>query len=208
MDSILRVTASARDTILATAALLHIKVDGERAVFGNAALEQAKELRELTAKLIALGLHSDAIRVESVRTASEGQLLRNTRAVFELSIRETDHARIPKVIGTIAEAKNTQLHWVEWVWDEFEASIPLAAEAMRKARRKADVMAQAAGLRVTGIRSASDSWSMPEVQHVAYAMASATPRSKMASAEAVDPGIEYRAERSIDVTVTVDFLLA
>jgi Protein of unknown function (DUF541) len=205
MEGTIRVTASARTQITAVSSKLHVKLEGERVVFGAAALEQARELKEFVTRLKTLGLEESALSVASVRVTGPGGLLKNSRAEFNVVVTETRLERLPGVVGAISETKNAVLQHLEWVWDDFEASVPLSAEAMRKARRKATAMAEAVGAKLGGVRNASDSWNMPEsiVMYDAMPMqAKALSRSRE-----VDIGMEYRAERDLEVTVTVDFVV-
>jgi Protein of unknown function (DUF541) len=205
MEGTIRVTATAKRGITAQSAKLHVKLEGERVVFGAAALEQSRELKDLVTRLKILGLEDNAFSVASVRVTGPGGLLKNSRAEFNLVVTETRLERLPGVIGAISETKNASLQHLEWIWDDFETSVPLAAEAMRKAQRKAAAMAEAVGGKLGGVRNASDSWNMPEsiVMYDAMPMqAKALSRSREA-----DIGMEYRAERELEVTVTVDFVV-
>jgi uncharacterized protein YggE len=65
--------------------------------------------------------------------------------------------------------------------------------AIRMARRKADAVADAAGLRVTGIRSASGTWSMP---------------SPRVGAAPLDMGLTMSSSTKLSVRLTVDFEVA
>ncbi len=209
MEGTIRVTASAKSTITAVSARLHLKIDGERAIFGNAALEQAKELKEFVTRLKALGLEESAVSLKAVRVSAPGGLLKASKAEFNLVVTESRLERLPQVIGAVSDTKNAELQQLEWQWDDFAASVPLAAEAMRKARSKAVAMAEASGATVTGVRNASDSWSMPE-SVVVYDAVSAAPMSlaRARSAPSADIGMEYRAERDLEVSVTVDFAVS
>lgn len=202
MEGTIRVTASASSVITAKAVKLHVKLEGERAVFGSAALTQAKELGDLVERLKVLGLEEAQISVNAVTVSSPSGLLKASKATFSLSIHEAKLERIPSVLGALSDTKNLEVQHLEWVWDDFEISVPLATEAMRKAKRKAEAMASGVGATVTGVRNASDSWSMPE-SVVMYDSAPKLMRSR--SSAPVDIGMEYRATQTLEVSVTADF---
>jgi hypothetical protein len=201
MEGTIRVTATAKRLLTAESAKLHVKLEGDRVVFGSAALEQSRELKDLVTRLKGLGLEGNAFSLESVRITGPGGALKNSRAEFHLVVIEKNLERIAGVLGAITETKNAQLKHLEWVWDEYEPSLALAAEAMRKAQRKAVAMAEAVGAKLGGVRNASDSWNMPESVVVYDAMHT----KSLSRAREVDIGMEYRAERDLEVTVTVDF---
>ena len=202
MEGTIRVTASASSVITAKAVKLHVRLEGERAVFGSAALTQAKELKDLVERLKALGLEEAQISVTSVTMTNPASLLKASKATFSLVISEGRLERIPSVLGVLSDTKNLEIQQLEWIWDDFETSVPLATEAMRKAKRKAEAMASGVGATVTGIRNASDSWSMPE-SVVMYESAPKLMRTR--SAAPVDIGMEYRATQTLEVSVTADF---
>ena len=203
MEGTIRVTASASSVITAKAVKLHVRLEGERAVFGSAALTQAKELKDLVERLKALGLEEAQISVSSVTMTNPASLLKASRATFSLVIYEPKLERIPSVLGALSDTKNLEVQHLEWVWDDFETSVPLATEAMRKAKRKAEAMASGVGATVTGIRNASDSWNMPE--SVVMYDNSAPKMMRSRSAAPVDIGMEYRATQTLEVSVTADF---
>lgn len=205
---LLRVTIEDHAEITATAARLHVTVSGVTRLAGNAALRRAAEVRDLVSALATVGLGEDAVEVTGVRlsTSTRGPA-RSQRVVILLTIR-TDPDELPAVLGVLAEQPNLSLGELVWVFDSFEASIPLAAEAMRKARRKADAIAAAADLRVTGVHTASDSWSMPEPR-VALAAADAPEAAMLRAAPpTLDLGVDFTATQRLYVHLNVDFDLA
>ena len=77
---------------------------------------------------------------------------------------------------------------------------------MTKARRKADAIAAAAGLEVTGIANASDSWSMP--QPYEQAADSAMMFAAGASSAPLDLGVELNTTTQLSTHLSVDFELS
>lgn len=203
---LLRVTVEEQADITASGATLRVLVEGETFVVGNAALERAREVREFVAALGAAGLTPDAVNVRGVRIAnSSGLLGKNQKVQFNLDVKVTP-AQLPEVLGTVAAGRNLQLQELAWSFDAFEATVPLAAQAMQRARRKADAIMGAAGHRVTGVHHASDSWDMPVVNVTLGGGGAADAhllRSRLAGP--VDVGVEYSATQSVTVHLTVDF---
>ncbi|MEA5118015.1 MAG: SIMPL domain-containing protein, partial [Propionicimonas sp.] len=157
----LRISIDDSVRVTADSARLHVRVKGTSAVFGNAATKQAREVRDLVEALAGTGLSEDAIEVTGVSlTSRSGALGKNQSAEYLLAI-TTAPEQLGSVIGVLADRPSLVLSELEWVYSSFEASIPATAQAMAKARRKADAVAAAAGLRVIGIAAISDSWNLP-----------------------------------------------
>ncbi len=201
---LLRITIDDTTDVTATAARLHVSIKGSSPLLGNAAVKKAAEVRDLVAALGRAGLSEDAVEVQGIRMSSSTAMLNRTQKVEILLVITSTPDLLPSVLGALAEAPNLKLAELEWVFDSFEASIPLAAQAMRKARRKADALAEAAGLTVAGVHNASDSWSMPEPRVMMAAM-EASPRMAKGAAPELDLGVEFSSTQKLYVHLSVDF---
>lgn len=203
---LLRVSVDHVVRISATSARVHARVRGSSLVATGIAGRKAAEVRDVVAALAARGISEDAVEVAGVRlTTSEGRILHSQSVDIQLVV-TADSDQLPDVLGVLADRPGVAVENLEWVYDEFEASITAAAEAMTKARRKADAIAAAAGLEVTGITTASDSWSMPqaEVQFADEGMMYAA----RASAAPLDLGVEINATTELSTHLSVDFELS
>ncbi|THF85925.1 SIMPL domain-containing protein [Deinococcus sp. KSM4-11] len=203
---LLRVTVQEHGEVTATGVRLHLSVEAETFVIGNAALNGARELRELVTSLRTAGVTDADLHVHGVRIAGAGGVLgRQQKATYTLAVRSTP-VQLPEVLGAVAAHRHAQLSRLDWDFEAFEASLPLAAQAMQRARRKADVIAAAAGHRVVGVHSASDSWQMPSTT---IDLRSDAPMALMSRSRAtpLDVGVEYSATQPLDVELTVDFTL-
>jgi uncharacterized protein YggE len=167
---------------------------------------KAAEVRDVVAALAARGISEDAVEVAGVRlTTSEGRILHSQSVDIQLVV-TADSDQLPDVLGVLADRPGVAVENLEWVYDEFEASITAAAEAMKKARRKAEAIAAAAGLEVTGITTASDSWSMPQAP-VPFA-GEGMMYAARASAAPLDLGVEINATTELSTHLSVDFELS
>lgn len=204
---ILRITVDDTATVAASSAKLHLVVKGAAAVLGNAAVKRAAEVRELVAALAKEGIGEDKVEVAGVQLSSSTNLLgRNQRAEISLTV-SLEPDQLPSALGILTDSPNLTLESLEWVFDTFEASIPLTAGAMVKARRKADAVAAAAGLRITGITNAGDSWSMVAPREALAYGAPMAARSMKSSAD-LDLGLDYSSSTQLSVHVSVDFEMA
>lgn len=203
---ILRISVDDSVRVDARSARVHVSLKGSATVFGNAATRQAAEVRALVTALSAAGIGEDAVEVTGVRFDSRSGVLGRSQAEYLLAIAATPD-QLPAVLGVLADQPNLKLSELEWVFDSFEASIEATANAMVKARRKADAVAAAAGAEITGIANISDSWNMPSPR-VAFAAEDTmlAARSMKASAP-VDLGVELNATQELFVHLSVDFEL-
>ena len=208
MDGILRVSARETTELPATSAKLHLRVEGETFVMGNAVLERSKEVRELVLALKTHGITDEDVQVQSVQARiNQGFLAKGTKAVFNLTVHARNMGTISDLLGAVANARHVDLERLEWVYDEDEALLALAAKAMAKAHRKASLMLEAIGYQITGIRAASDSLELPETHDVVL-MDSDFMKQEVQRAPArarVDVGTEFKAGKSVAAVASVEF---
>lgn len=203
---LLRVSVDHVVRISATSARVHARVHGSSLLAAGVAGRKAAEVRDVVAALATRGIGEDAVEVASVRLATtDGRILHSQSVDIELVV-SADPDQLPDVLGVLADRPGVAVENLEWVYDEFEASITAAAEAMRKARRKADAIAAAAGLEVTGIANASDSWSMPQPQ-LELADSSMLYAARASSAP-LDLGVEINTSTELSTHLSVDFELS
>ena len=203
---LLRVSVDHVVRISATSARVHARVRGSSLVASGVAGRKAAEVRDVVAALAVRGISEDAVEVAGVRlTTSEGRILHSQSVDIQLVV-TANPDQLPDVLGVLADRPGVAVENLEWVYDDFEASITAAAEAMKKARRKAEAIAAAAGLEVTGITTASDSWSMPQAQ-VQFA-GEGMMYAARASAAPLDLGVEINATTELSTHLSVDFELS
>jgi uncharacterized protein YggE len=201
---VVRVSATERREVRAHAARLHISVESERLAFGNAALEASRELADLAGRLRELGVPEDAMSVRGVHSSTKSGLLsKETRTVYTVVVRIDDLGRMGEYLGAISVHKNAVSSWVEWLYDEHAASAEAAAAALKVAQSKARTMAAAVGSDVAGLKSASDTWSMPEANPTAFLASAQAPAR--AAGGVLDIGMDFTSTREIICTVTADF---
>jgi uncharacterized protein YggE len=203
---LLRVSVDHLVRISATSARVLARVRGSSLVATGVAGRKAAEVRDVVSALAARGISEEAVEVAGVRlTTSEGRILHSQSVDIQLVV-TANPDQLPDVLGVLADRPGVAVENLEWVYDEFEASITAAAEAMKKARRKAEAIAAAAGLEVTGITTASDSWSMPQAQ-VQFA-GEGMMYAARASAAPLDLGVEINATTELSTHLSVDFELS
>jgi uncharacterized protein YggE len=201
-----RITVELAVRIDATGARVHVTLRAQSSLAATAATKKVAEVRALVESLAAVGIPDDSIDVTGMQIATgQGKILASQEVRITLEIATTPE-QLPEVLGILAARHGLSVDQVEWTYDEFEASISATADAMRMARRKADAVAEAAGLRVIGITSASDTWSMPSPRVEMASFASDT-RMRVGAAP-LDMGMTMSSTTKLSVRLTVDFEVA
>jgi uncharacterized protein YggE len=200
---ILRVSVEQQVRIDAVGAKLHLTIAGSSALVGGVALRKAAEVRELVVVLADHGVEEADLSVVGLRASTAGGWVNKSQKVsIQIQVRVAVDQLGP-VLGILTNRSGVQLDQVEWVYDEFEASIAAVAEAMTKARRKADALAAAAGQRITGIAEISDSWSRYSPPMPLGGMRT---MSAVAKAEPeLDLGFELSGSTELNVHLSVDY---
>jgi uncharacterized protein YggE len=206
---ILRISETSEKEITASSAKLHLSITGENFVFGDTALEKSREVKRLVDDLKTAGIKDENLFVSSVSVQTEsGFFAKSSKATYTLRVDVHDLALLSQLLGVVSNQKQVEMERLEWVYDEDTAQEGLSREAMQKAKRKADAMAEAVQYRVVGLRSASDSHELPDYRDVRL-MKQDFAAGMMRSREAppLDIGTEFRASITLKVTVSVEFLI-
>lgn len=202
---ILRVSVEDQIRIEAVGATVHVTIAGSSALTTGVTVRKSAEVRELVAALAEMGVEEDAITVSGLHSeTSSGLLTKAQKVSISLQI-TTDLDQLPAVLGLLTTQSGVRVDQLQWRYDEFEASITAAAEAMAKARRKADALAAAAGQQITGVAEISDSWS----RFSPYGGVGGV-RALGASAKSepeFDLGFDLAGSTELSVHLSVDYLI-
>jgi uncharacterized protein YggE len=205
---ILRVTARETSEVTAGSAKLHLRIEGETFVMGNAVTQRSREVRELVTALKTFGITDEDVQVEGVQAKlNQGLLAKGTKVVFNLIVHARDIAVIGDLLGAVANARHAELERIEWVFEDDEIALELSSKAMAKAQRKASAMAAAIQYIVVGIRSASDSLELPDVSDVVLHAQDFMLMQRARVSNSVDLGTEFKATREITAVVSAEFVV-
>jgi uncharacterized protein YggE len=207
---ILRVTARESTQVPASSAKLHLRIEGETFVMGNAVIQRSREVRELVTALKSFGITDEDVSVEGVQAKlNQGLLAKGTKVSFKLIVQARDLNVIGDLLGAVANARHAELERIEWVFDDEEKGIEVSSRAMGKAHRKANAMAAAIQYVVVGIRAASDSLELPDVSDVVLHAQDfmLMERARVPQGGRVDLGTEFKATREITAVVSAEFIL-
>jgi uncharacterized protein YggE len=155
----LEVTERVWDEVPAAHARLFVVVEGSRLFTGNAALEQAAEVRALVEALRPAGVGAGDVQLLGVAAhVTSGLLGKSSSGRYTLAIRCRDVARLPACLDAITAQKACSLTHTEW--DHGPAADARRAgwlrEAIDRARAKAEAMAAALGAPLAGVRSVTE----------------------------------------------------
>ena len=205
---ILRVTAQESTQVPAVSAKLHLRIEGETFVMGNAVTQRSREVRELVAALKTFGISDQDVSVEGVQAKlNQGLLAKGTKVTFKLIVHARDISVVGDLLGTIANARHAELERIEWVFEDDEIGIELSSKAMAKAHRKASAMAAAIQYAVIGIRAASDSLELPDISDVVLHDEDFMPMQRARVSKSMDLGTEFKATREIMAVVSAEFMV-
>jgi hypothetical protein len=200
---ILRITIDDTTRVAATKARIHTVVSGSSVLLGDAAVKRSAEVRGLVQALAAVGVAEDSIEIDGLRMQTRSGRLGRSQSVEILITISALPDQLPALLGILADQPNLALDHLEWVVDAFEASIGATAEAMTKARRKADAVARAAGREIVGVVMASDSWNMPSprvelaVQNDVYAAKAVSSATRFGHRHQLDTRTIHPLERRL-----------
>ncbi|MDR0990990.1 MAG: SIMPL domain-containing protein [Propionibacteriaceae bacterium] len=204
---ILRVTVDDTTVVHANRARLffHLAVRSKSAAWPHGTDQPAAEVSELTRALQHFGIPANQVLVDPVSDPTAVGLLRsNDRTCFHLTATvQTD--QVATVLGLLADRSNARLVSLEWLYDDYEATLPILAASVAKARRKAEILARAAHVVVTGIAHLSDSWSVTPSALAAETAAGEPEFRSLLPDRPLDPAIALTGNRELAVHLTVDF---
>ena len=206
---ILKVTETKSKDIEAIGAVLNVSVIGENLVFGNAAFEKSIEVKKLVDSIIKIS-NTIKVSIVGVRIESEtGWLLKSTKGSYQIIIDVTELDTLNKVFTAMVGLNNIKLYGIEWKYDEEAVKIQLITDAMICAKKKADSMINAIGLKIGGVISCSDSYEVPNTNISIHdysdnCLSEQVVRSRRV-VQNVNLGTEIRGRKRITAVASVEF---
>lgn len=204
---IIKINETAEKYIQAVSAKLHLQIEGENFFYGNAALEKSAEVKSLVESLKEIGVAPENVMIKDVSLQTDtGIFSKSSKATYKIAVNIKDLGLMSEALGAITGQKNCQLMTTEWIFDEDEAHLELAREALVKAKRKADSMAEAVGYKIVGIKECSDTYrELPKEQFGGFAPQAA--RGRADSFAPANIGTEFRSENKVSAQVFVEFII-
>lgn len=136
----LTIQASAHEDVQADKVDLLVTIRGASLVTGSAALQKAREVRQLVDELGRMGVPERAIRLISVTAETSSSVIgKSSSASYELSVRCDKLDSLADVLGIITAQKNTQLKSMAWDYPDLG---PIHDELLRRSLARASARAE------------------------------------------------------------------
>ena len=205
---IIKISETAEKYVQAESAKLHLQITGENFFYGNAAREKSVEVKSLVEDLDKIVIGGEDILVKDVSLQTEtGIFNKSSKGVYRLVVRVKDLTLMAEALGAIASQKNCQLIFTEWIFSEDAARFELAREALIKAKRKADLMAEAVGYKITGIKNCSDTYNELKTPLTLAEGFRVAKLKTDPAAGAADIGTQFQNENKVSAQVIVEFFI-
>lgn len=137
----------------AIAAVLSVRVTGSGLLGPDAALKRAVEVRELIDELAKSGIGEEAVTLTDVRADSKrGVFLRTSTAQYDLDIEVADLKKLVDILVIITKPKHSSLTRIRWEYEGDEDADRWITEAVAAARKRADAIAKASGIKIEDVQ--------------------------------------------------------
>jgi uncharacterized protein YggE len=153
-ETLITLDAGHEEHLVADGFDVFVTVRGSALFAGNAAFEQAAEVKALVSEVAAAGVSQDDISLVAVHVDLEsGVLSKSSSARYTVRICGHDTGQVGDVLTCIAAAKNASIDRLIWRYPEDEGvQRRCLTAAGRKARERAEAIAEGFGLSVSDIR--------------------------------------------------------
>ena len=187
------------------AANLHVHLRADRLFSGNAAFENAKELRRLVVALTSQGVPEDATSLQGATLdVSQGLFTRSSSVTYRVRIRLEALDLLASAIDAISECKEATLTSIDWDYQGGPTAAALLVECAQRAHAKARALAAALDARLDGIHSVhEEEVGQPQPVMVASYEAMGMMRAKRACAASELAGLDLAPTKKIGVTVRI-----
>ncbi|CAN1213459.1 SIMPL domain-containing protein [Tumidithrix helvetica PCC 7403] len=204
---VLRISETVTTEIEAVRAFVIVHVTSEKVIFGNAAIAASEDLKTAIERIKKV-CESIEIDTESVSFQSNSGIFgKNSTAEYTVKLRVDALEKLGEILGICAEGKKITIRSLVWDYDEEQRKLDSIVQAMQKAKNKADRMMEAIGYSVVGIRSCSDSYSLPAIGEIFFGTQSAPEHAMTRAKKAVDFGTQIKSKKQISATCSVEFLV-
>jgi uncharacterized protein YggE len=210
---VIKVSETETTEIMASSARLHITVEEQNFIFGNAVLEKSEEVKRLVTEIKKFDIEDKDITVKNIYFDIESGLFsKSSVGKYKIAIAIDDLQNLSDILGIIAIQKTVRLDRLEWIFtQENEQKIELSKNAIVKAEKKARAMVEAIGFKIAGIKSCWDSIDFPaeaiEVNFNNMYGSGDSERRRRVTTPQVDIGTDFKATKEISATVTVEFTI-
>ncbi len=209
---ILKVSETRIREIEANEAFIALMVTSDKIAFGNAAKAAAQNIEPII-KFIETTDPNVHISTESVQIVSaSGFFTKGSRAIYTLKVATKRLDKLGEILGRCSEGKDVTVLGVSWGYEDEATKQELITEAVRMAKAKAEQMMGAIGYRVVGIRSCSDSYSVPNIGEVIVSGSELGSlgmqrKSRRIVSDSVAMGTDFTNHKEVTATCTIEFVI-
>jgi len=202
------VTASGSITVTPDMASITMGVVTDEATAAEAQSKNAETINAVTEKLTELGIEEKSIQTSnyymSQRYDYESNRVIGYRVETSLTIADQKVEDVGKVISACTENGANQFQGINMTSSEYDAAYEQAlADAVNAARRKAEILANAAGMHLGNVASMTEGYQNTSARYRSANYFVESPMEEAASADMkVMPG-----ELSVEAPVTVTYVL-
>jgi uncharacterized protein YggE len=152
------VNVEVKRKVYASRADMYVEIRGDSLVSGSAALNQAREVRELVAALGEVGIAESGIQVVGIRAqVSSGVITKSSSAVYRLRIELPSLDQLADALGAVTSRKNASLTLLDWQYTAIEElHEELLGEALRRARQRAALICRELNHRNLGVHTLTE----------------------------------------------------
>lgn len=205
----LTVRATAVEEVQADHADLTVTIKGSTLFTGSAALQKAREIRQLVADLAAVGIPETAITLLSVSAETSSNMIGSTSSArYQLRVRCAQLDTLADVLGAVTGQKNAQLNTLIWRYPDAAPTHDLLLQrGLARAQAKAEIMAHSLASKLGRVHSVSetlhDSEATPPMVLAPAPMAAADARARRMTTD--DFGLTLTHSKRLTVEVAVVF---
>lgn len=210
---ILRISETRAREIKANEAFITLVVASDKIIFGNAALTASQNI-EPVVKFITTTDPAAQVDTQAVQiVSSSGLFSKGSRAIYTLKVSTKRLEKLGDMLGRCSETKDLTVRSISWGYDDEAAKQELILEAVRVAKTKAEQMMAAIGYRVSGIRSCSDSYEVPNIGEIVvtaadFAAGGEVRKSRrIATPGSVSMGTDFSSTKEVSATCTIEFII-
>jgi uncharacterized protein YggE len=198
--------------IYASRADMYVEIRGDSFVSGNAALNKAREVRDLVAALAELGVEESSIQVVGIRAeVSSGIIGKSSSAVYRLRIGIPCLDVLADSLGAVTSRKNATLTVLDWQYDGIEElHNDMLAQALQRAQERAALICRELGHQNLGVHTLTEKLrddQEKQARHYARAMLSdvSVGVRRRGAVTKEDLGLDVSHAKTVSLDVRVEY---
>jgi hypothetical protein len=185
-----------------------VEIRGESLVSGSAALQKAREVRDLVAALADVRIPESCVQVVGIRTAvSSGIITKSSSAVYSLRIEVPSLDLLADALGAVTSRKNASLTRLEWQYSGIEElHHQMLEEALRRSEQRAALICRELRHGNLGVHGLTETFSEDQDNRAEFASFGAPLRARAANAlSKEDLGLEVTHSKTVTLGVRVEY---